>query len=73
MFPVNRLNVIKQTFDPPPSSHGVSNSALASHPAYNSEGEYDGTVVNTVCFSGYDPSILGNIDPDINYLKILQL
>ena len=69
MFPVNRLNVIKQTFDPPPFSHGVSNSALASHPACNSEVESDGTVVNTDCFSGYDPSIPGNIDPDINYLN----
>ena len=24
-------------------------------------------VVNTDCFRGYDPSLLGNIDPDINY------
>ena len=50
-------------------SHGVSNSALAFYPACNSEGENDGTVVNTDCFSGYDPSILGNIDPAINYLN----
>ena len=66
MFPVYRLNMIKNTIDPPPFSHGVSNSALASYPAYNSEGESDGTVVNTDCFSGYDPSIPGNIDPDTN-------
>ena len=69
MFPVNRLNVIKHKFDPPPFSYGVSNSVLASHPACNSEGESDGTVVNIDCFSGYDPSIHGNIDPDINYLN----
>ena len=69
MFPVNRLNVINQTFDPPPFSHGVNNSAPASHPACNSEGESDGTVENTDCFSGYDPSIVGNIDTDINYLN----
>ena len=69
MFPVNRLNVIIQTFYPPPFSHGVSNSALASHPACNSEGESDGTVENTDCFSGYGPSIVGNIDTDINYLN----
>ena len=50
-------------------SHGVSNSALASYPACNSEGETHDTVVNTDCFSGYDPSILGNIDPAINYLN----
>ena len=50
-------------------SHGVSNSALASYPACNSEGETDDTVVNSDCFSGYDPSILGNIDPAINYLN----
>ena len=25
------------------------------------------TVVNTDCFNGYDPIMLGNIDPDINY------
>ena len=59
MFPVNRLNMIKKTFDPQPF--------LASYPACNSEGESDDTVVNTDCFSGYDPSILGNIDPAINY------
>ena len=58
MFPVNRLNMIKKTFDPQPFSHGVSNSALASYPACNSEGESDDIVVNTDCFSGYDPSIL---------------
>ena len=49
--------------------HSVSNSALASYPACNSEGESDDTAVNTDCFSGYDPSILGNIDPAINYLN----
>ena len=69
MFPVNRFNMIKNTFDPQPFSPGVSNSALASYPACNSEGESDGTFVNTDCFSGYDPSILGNIDPAINYLN----
>ena len=69
MFPANRLNMIKQTFDPPPYFYGVSNSSLASYIACNSEGEYDGTVVNTGCFSGYDPSILGNVEPDINYLN----
>ena len=53
--------MIKKTFDPQPLSHGVSNSALASYPSFNSEGESNGTVVNTDCFSGYDPSILGNI------------
>ena len=47
----------------------MSNSALASYPACNSEGETDDTVVNSDCFSGYDPSILGNIDPAINYLN----
>ena len=47
----------------------MSNSALASYPACNSEGESGGTVVNTDCFSGYDPSILGNIDPAINHLN----
>ena len=47
----------------------MSNSALASYPACNSEGKTDDTVVNTDCFSGYDPSILGNIDPAINYLN----
>ena len=50
-------------------AHGVSNSALASYPACNSEGETGDTVVNTDCFSGYDTSILGNIDPSINYLN----
>ena len=69
MLPVNRLNIIKNTFDPPSFSHGVSISALASYLACNSEGETDGTVVNTDCFSGYDPSIHGNIDPDIIYLN----
>ena len=69
MFPVNRLNMIKKAFDPQPFSHGVSNSALDSYPACNSEGESDDTVVNTDCLSGYDPSILGNIDPAINYLN----
>ena len=33
------------------------------------EGESDGTVVNTDCFSGYDPSIPRNIDPAINYIN----
>ena len=47
----------------------MSNSALASYPACNSKGETDDTVANTDCFSGYDPSILGNIDPAINYLN----
>ena len=47
----------------------MSNSALPSYPSCNSEGETDDTVVNTDCFSGYDPSILGNIDPGINYLN----
>ena len=47
----------------------MSNSALASYPACNSDGESDGTVVNTDCFSGYDPGILGNIDPAINFLN----
>ena len=45
--------------------------ALASYPACNSECESDGTVVNTDCFSGYDPSILGNVDPAINSLRSL--
>ena len=27
------------------------------------------SVVNTDCFNGYNPSILENIDPDINYLN----
>ena len=67
MFPVNILNMIKNTFDPPTFSHGMSNLALASYPAYNSECQSD-YFVNTDCFNGYDPSILGNIDPDINYL-----
>ena len=46
---------------------------LASYPACNSECEYDGTVVNTNCFSCYDPSILRNIDPDciMSYLTSL--
>ena len=61
--------MIKKTFHPQPFSHGVSNSALASYPECNSEGESDCTVVNTDCFSCYDPSILGNIDPAINYLN----
>ena len=61
--------MVKKTFDPPPFSHGVSNSALDYCPACISEGESDGTVVNTYCFSGYDPSMLGNIDHDINYLN----
>ena len=69
MFPVNRLNIIKIHLTLSHFSHGVSNSALASYPACNSEGETDDTVVNTDCFSGYDPSILGNIDPAINYLN----
>ena len=30
----------------------------SSYPACNSKGETDDTVVNTDCFSGYDPSIL---------------
>ena len=47
----------------------MSNPALAYYPACDSEGESDGNVVNTDCFSGYDPSILGNINPDINYLN----
>ena len=61
--------MIKYTFDPPPISHCVSNSALTSYPTCNSEGESDGTIVNTDCFSGYDPSMLGNIDLDINYIS----
>ena len=64
-----RVNMIKKTFDPPPFSHGVNNPAIASYSACNSEGESDGTVVTTDCFSGYDPSILGNIGTDINYLN----
>ena len=66
MFYVNRLNMNKNTFDPLSFSHGMSNSALASYPSRHSDGESDATVVNTKCFSGYDPIILGNIDPDIN-------
>ena len=69
MLPVNRLNMIKKTFDHQPFSYGVSNSALASYSECNIEGKSDGTVVNTDCFSGYDPSILGNIGPAINYLN----
>ena len=61
--------MIKKTFNPQPFSNGMSNSALAFYPACNSEGEFDGTVINTDCFIGYDPSILGNIDPAINYLS----
>ena len=53
MFPVKQIE------------YEICNSALASYPAYNSEGESDGTVVNTDCFNGYDPRILGNI----NYLN----
>ena len=62
MFPLNRLNMIKKTFDPPTFSHGMSNSALTQHTML----WVTLTVVNTDCFNGYDPSILGNIDPDIN-------
>ena len=47
----------------------MSNSALVSYPACNSEGVTDDTVVNTDCFSGYDPSILGTIDPAIYYIN----
>ena len=61
MFPVNRLNMIKKTFD--------FRHYLASYSASICEGESDGTVVNTDCFSGYDLRILGNIDPDTNYIN----
>ena len=37
IFPVNGLNIIKKTFDPPTFSHDM-NSALASYPVYISEG-----------------------------------
>ena len=63
MFPINRLNMIKHTFDPPPFSHGVSNSALASYLACNSEGESDGTVVNNN----------GSVVMILAYLEILIL
>ena len=61
-----------------PSSHGVNTSELATNHSTcnsesdylsNSEGESLGTVVNSDCFNDYDPSLLGNVDPDINYLN----
>ena len=78
MFPVNSQNMNKKTFVPLPSSHGVNTSELATHHSTcnsestypsNSEGESLGTVVNSDCFNDYDPSLLGNVDPDINYLN----
>ena len=69
MFPVYRLNINKQTFDPPPLSPSAINLDLVTHIASTSEGESQDTSVNTYCFNDYDPSLLGNIDPDINYLN----
>ena len=59
----------KMTFDPPPISHDVNNSDLVTYCACYSEGESDDTVVNSDCFYYYDPGLLGNIYPDINYLN----
>ena len=67
----------KKTFVPLPSSHGVNNSELATHHTCNSESDSLGnsegksldTVVNSDCFNDYDPSLLRNVDPDINYLN----
>ena len=58
IFPVNSLNMNKNTFGPVPSSHGVNNSELST---CNSESEFLGTVVNSDCFNDYDPSLLGNV------------
>ena len=76
MIPVNSQNMNKNTFVPLPSSHGVNKSELATHHTCNSESdtlgnnecESLGTVVNSDCSNDYDPSLLGNVDPDINYL-----
>ena len=69
MFPVYRLNINKQAFDPPPLSPGAINLDPVTHIASTSEGESQDNSVNTDCFNDYDPSLLGNIDPDINYLN----
>ena len=53
---------------PPPPFHGVSNLDPVTCLAGNSGGASHDTVVNTDCFNEYDPSLLDNIDTDINYL-----
>ena len=69
LFPVYRLNMDKKTVDPPPLSPGARNFDPLTHLACSSEGKSEDTLVNTDCFNDYDPTLLGNIDPDINYLN----
>ena len=59
----------KKTFNPHPLSLGARNLYPLTHLACISEGESEDALVNTDCFNDYDPSLLGNIDPDINYLN----
>ena len=69
LFPVHRLNMDKKTFNPHPLSPGAINLYPLTHLACDSEGESEHALVNTDCFNNYDPSLLGDIDPDINYLN----
>ena len=59
----------KKTFNPHPLSPGARNLCPFTHLACNNKGESEDTLVNTDCFNDYNPSLLGNIDPDINYLN----
>ena len=59
----------KKTYLPHPLSPGARNLYPLTHRACDSEGESEVALVNTDCFNDYDHSLLGNIDPDINYLK----
>ena len=59
----------KKTFNPHPLSPGARNVYPLTHRACDSEGESEDPLVNTDCFNDYDPSLLSNIDPDINYLN----
>ena len=64
LFPVRNICYSKDT--PPPHSGGESSNDI--HNVCDLGAASHNIIINNNCVTGYDPSSLGNIDPDIHYL-----
>ena len=72
-----KLNMINTSFIVAPvKNHSYNDVLPPSNKAIHNECDIENvspdTVIHGNCFNDYDPSSLGNIDPDINYYKAIN-
>ena len=67
-----KLNMINASFIVVPMKNHSYNDVLYIHSECDIENVSPDTVIHGNCFNDYDPSTLGNIDPDINYYKAIN-